>query len=378
MSEWASIQSTPPGPCTDASPPSVPSATEWSPPRTSGVAPASTSSTTFAAIRSHVALISGQEARALVVERRRLGHRRLDVPVVSHVVAKALQTLLEARVADRRRPHVDAAAALPEVERRTDDRDLALSPFVTAEPTTRDAATLGAAGEVAQLVEHTAENRGVAGSSPALATRRVPFECCPRLSLGRWRTVRRDGARVPLGRRAGAARAQRRGLVERARRALPRADRAARSGSTPSSRSAREEALATARALDAAPGDAPFRGVPIAVKDLTATAGIRTTYSSRAYAELRPGFRHRGRPPDPRGGLRDRRQDEHAGVRDRRVHRVGAQRRDPEPVEHGAHAGRLERRRGGRSRRGARSASRTPPTEAARSGSRRRAAASSG
>ena len=32
------------------------------------------------------------------------------------------------------------------------------------------AATLGVRGEVAQLVEHTAENRGVAGSSPALAT----------------------------------------------------------------------------------------------------------------------------------------------------------------------------------------------------------------
>ena len=31
-------------------------------------------------------------------------------------------------------------------------------------------ATLGCRGEVAQLVEHTAENRGVAGSSPALAT----------------------------------------------------------------------------------------------------------------------------------------------------------------------------------------------------------------
>src|SRR5215218_1945027 len=30
-------------------------------------------------------------------------------------------------------------------------------------------ATLGARGEVAQLVEHTAENRGVAGSIPALA-----------------------------------------------------------------------------------------------------------------------------------------------------------------------------------------------------------------
>ena len=51
-----------------------------------------------------------------------------------------------------------------------------------------------------------------------------------------------------------------------------------------------EEALATARALDSAPGDAPFRGVPIAVKDLAATAGIRTTYSSRAYAEYVPDF----------------------------------------------------------------------------------------
>ena len=34
----------------------------------------------------------------------------------------------------------------------------------------RGAATLGHRGEVAQLVEHTAENRGVAGSIPALAT----------------------------------------------------------------------------------------------------------------------------------------------------------------------------------------------------------------
>jgi amidase len=51
-----------------------------------------------------------------------------------------------------------------------------------------------------------------------------------------------------------------------------------------------EEALATARAFDTTPGDAPFRGVPIAVKDLAATAGIRTTYSSRAYAEYVPDF----------------------------------------------------------------------------------------
>jgi amidase len=51
-----------------------------------------------------------------------------------------------------------------------------------------------------------------------------------------------------------------------------------------------EEALADARTADASPGDAPFHGVPIAVKDLTATKGIRTTYSSRAYADHVPDF----------------------------------------------------------------------------------------
>jgi len=51
-----------------------------------------------------------------------------------------------------------------------------------------------------------------------------------------------------------------------------------------------EEAIADACAADAAPSEAPFHGVPIAVKDLTATAGIRTTYSSRAYADYVPDF----------------------------------------------------------------------------------------
>lgn len=51
-----------------------------------------------------------------------------------------------------------------------------------------------------------------------------------------------------------------------------------------------EEALAEARAADAAPGDSPFRGVPTAIKDLTATAGIRTTYSSNAFATYVPDF----------------------------------------------------------------------------------------
>ena len=51
-----------------------------------------------------------------------------------------------------------------------------------------------------------------------------------------------------------------------------------------------EDALATSAIIDSTPGDAPFRGVPIGVKDLAATAGIRTTYSSRAYAEYVPDF----------------------------------------------------------------------------------------
>jgi amidase len=51
-----------------------------------------------------------------------------------------------------------------------------------------------------------------------------------------------------------------------------------------------DEARAAARAADASTSDAPFRGVPVAVKDLAATAGIRTTYSSHAYADFVPDF----------------------------------------------------------------------------------------
>ncbi|HLE99950.1 MAG TPA: amidase [Gaiellaceae bacterium] len=51
-----------------------------------------------------------------------------------------------------------------------------------------------------------------------------------------------------------------------------------------------DDALEEARAKDLEPSEAPFHGVPIAVKDLTATAGIRTTLSSRAYANWVPDF----------------------------------------------------------------------------------------
>jgi amidase len=51
-----------------------------------------------------------------------------------------------------------------------------------------------------------------------------------------------------------------------------------------------EEALEDARAADARDAEAPFHGVPIAIKDLTATAGIRTTYSCRAFVDNVPDF----------------------------------------------------------------------------------------
>jgi amidase len=46
-----------------------------------------------------------------------------------------------------------------------------------------------------------------------------------------------------------------------------------------------DEALAEARAWD---GNGPFAGVPIALKDLDSTAGTRTTFGSRAFADYVP------------------------------------------------------------------------------------------
>ena len=49
-----------------------------------------------------------------------------------------------------------------------------------------------------------------------------------------------------------------------------------------------EGALAAARAAEAAPADAPFHGLPIPIKDLNETAGLRTTYSTKAYRDNVP------------------------------------------------------------------------------------------
>src|SRR5712691_3850126 len=51
-----------------------------------------------------------------------------------------------------------------------------------------------------------------------------------------------------------------------------------------------DEALAAARTAAAEPADRPFHGVPLPIKDLSETAGIRTTFSSRAFADYVPDF----------------------------------------------------------------------------------------
>jgi amidase len=131
-------------------------------------------------------------------------------------------------------------------------------------------------GEVAQSVEHTAENRGVAGSIPALA---IPAGSVASVDLPFVSAL--EQARLV---REGEVSATE--LVELYLERIDRLDPQLNTFVTV----CRDEALEVARALDATPGSAPFRGVPIAIKDLTATAGIRTTYSSRAYAEYVPDF----------------------------------------------------------------------------------------
>ncbi|MCW2977678.1 MAG: Amidase [Actinomycetia bacterium] len=51
-----------------------------------------------------------------------------------------------------------------------------------------------------------------------------------------------------------------------------------------------EGALAAARAAESAVSDAPFHGVPTAIKDLNETAGLRTTYSTKACVDNVPQF----------------------------------------------------------------------------------------
>jgi amidase len=49
-----------------------------------------------------------------------------------------------------------------------------------------------------------------------------------------------------------------------------------------------DEALAEARRAESTSADRPFHGVPLPIKDMTDTAGLRTTYSSRAFRDYVP------------------------------------------------------------------------------------------
>ena len=95
------------------------------------------------------------------------------------------------------------------------------------------------------------------------------------------------------------------------------------------------------------PRPGPLSGVPIAVKDEMDIGGEITSRGTGAITERAPrGLR--GRAPAARRGRDRGRQDDDARARAVAVHRVDHVGRHPQPVGHRPHAGRLERRLGGR------------------------------
>ena len=98
-------------PCARARPPSVPSATEWSPPSTSGSEPCSSASSTSRATRPHGRLDLRQVARASRPLLGRLRARPSRRRPSRARRSRSRQPLVQPRVADRRRAHVDAAPA---------------------------------------------------------------------------------------------------------------------------------------------------------------------------------------------------------------------------------------------------------------------------
>ena len=136
--------------------------------------------------------------------------------------------------------------------------------------------------------------------------------------------------------------------------------------------------LLRARSRARSRADGPFAGVPMLVKDLTETAGVRTTFSSRAFADYVPptdaavvrrmkdaGFVVIGKSNTPEFGITCVTESELNGAC-----------RNPWDTSNARPAA----RRAARRRRSPRACcrSRTAPTAAARSASPRRAAASSG
>ena len=99
-------------------------ATEWSPPSTSGMRPRAER---FVHARGQRVAGGGDLRQVLGVRiagGRGLGLLHGDVAQVFHLVAERRQARVEAGHAQRRRPHVHAAPALAQVERRADDGDV--------------------------------------------------------------------------------------------------------------------------------------------------------------------------------------------------------------------------------------------------------------
>ena len=69
-----------------------------------------------------------QETRGVVVDRKRLRHRRLDVAEIVRDDVQGFRKMLgKLRIADGGRTHVNASSARPEVERRADESHMPVS-----------------------------------------------------------------------------------------------------------------------------------------------------------------------------------------------------------------------------------------------------------
>ena len=110
----------------------------------------------------------------------------------------------------------------------------------------------------------------------------------------------------------------------------------------------REARRATAALARRGAAVGPLHGIPVGIKDVTLTKGMRTTFGSKLFEDHVPD-EDAAVVERLEGGRRHRPgQDQHAGVRLRPEHRQRRLRRDPQPVEPRAERRRIERRVGRR------------------------------